>query len=45
MRISNAIRQLYRTGIFSDVEISHERVSGGVNINIKVQEQPRLAAV
>lgn len=41
--ISNAIRQLYRTGIFSDVEISHERVSGGVNINIKVQEQPRLA--
>lgn len=40
--IPNAIRQLYRTGLFSDVEILHEQVSGGVNIEIKVQEQPRL---
>lgn len=41
--LSNAIRQLYRTGIFSDVEILHERVgSNGVNIEIRVQEQPRL---
>ena len=41
--ISNAIRQLYRTGLFSDVEILHERVgANGVNIEIRVQEQPRL---
>jgi outer membrane protein insertion porin family len=41
-QISNAIKQLFRSGLFSDVEISHERVSGGVKINIEVQEQPRL---
>lgn len=42
--ISNAIRQLFRTGLFSDVQIVHERVGlNGVNIEIQVQEQPRLA--
>jgi len=40
--IANAIRQLYRTSLFSDVQIFHERVSGGVRIHIQVQEQPRL---
>ncbi|MEX0944661.1 MAG: outer membrane protein assembly factor BamA [Balneolaceae bacterium] len=41
--LSNAIRQLYRTGIFSDVQILHERVgTNGVNIEIRVQEEPRL---
>lgn len=40
--ISNAIKQLYRTGLFSDVEILHERVSRGVALEIRVQEQPRL---
>ncbi len=40
--ISNAIKQLYRTGLFSDVQIMHQRISGGVRIEIKVQEQPRL---
>ncbi|MEX0648165.1 MAG: outer membrane protein assembly factor BamA [Balneolaceae bacterium] len=40
--IPNAIRQLHRTGLFSDIEILHEPVSGGVNLEIKVQEQPRL---
>lgn len=41
--ISNAIRQLYRTGLFSDVEIDYERIGGnGVHIYITVQEQPRL---
>lgn len=42
--ISNAIRQLFRTGLFSDVQIVHERVGlNGVNIEIQVTEQPRLA--
>jgi outer membrane protein insertion porin family len=40
--IPNAIRQLYRTGLFSDVEILFEPVSGGIDIEIIVQEQPRL---
>lgn len=41
--ISNAIKQLFRTGLFSDVQILHERVSGGgVNLEIRVEEQPRL---
>jgi outer membrane protein insertion porin family len=42
--ISNAIRQLFRTGLFSDAQIVHARVGlNGVNIEIQVQEQPRLA--
>jgi outer membrane protein insertion porin family len=41
-KISNAIKQLYRTSLFSDVQIRHERISGGVRIEIQVQEQPRL---
>lgn len=41
--ISNAIRQLFRTGLFSDVTIDYERDGGnGVHIYIHVQEQPRL---
>lgn len=41
--ISNAIRQLFRTGLFSDVTIDYERAGGnGVHIYINVQEQPRL---
>lgn len=42
-QISNAIRQIYRTGIFSDVQISYERVgTDEVIINIDVEEEPRL---
>lgn len=41
-QIPNAIKQLYRTGLFSDIQIYHERVPGGVNIEIAVEEQPRL---
>lgn len=40
--ISEAIKQLYRTSLFSNVEINYETVSGGVNIEIVVQEEPRL---
>jgi len=41
--ISNAIKQIYRTSLFSDVQILYERLSGsGVNIEISVEEQPRL---
>ncbi len=42
-QISNAIRQIYRTGIFSDVQIGYERVgTDEVIINIAVEEEPRL---
>ena len=38
-----AIRQLYRFGLFSDVEIVVERfVDDGVYLLIKVKEEPRL---
>lgn len=40
--IANAIRQLYLSGIFSDVEIAYERITGGVRIDIRVEEEPRL---
>lgn len=40
--IANAIRQLYRTGLFSDVKIDYEMVTGGVKILVTVLEQPRL---
>lgn len=40
--ISNAIRQLYRTGLFSDVWIEYEPVPGGIRLIIHVLEQPRL---
>ncbi len=41
-QISEAIRKLYQTGLFSDVQIRHERVAGGVAVTIIVEEQPRL---
>lgn len=40
--IPDAIRRIFRTGLFSDVEICHEEVGGGLRIHILVQEQPRL---
>lgn len=40
--ISNAVSQIYRTSLFSNVEIFYEEVPGGVDIEIVVQEQPRL---
>lgn len=41
--ISNAIKQIYRTSLFSDVQILYERLPGNqVDIEIAVVEQPRL---
>ncbi len=41
--LGNAIKSLYRTGLFSDVEIIEtDREYGGIHLKIKVQEQPRL---
>lgn len=41
--ISNAIKQIYRTNLFSDVQILYERFPGNlVDIEIAVEEQPRL---
>ena len=41
--ISNAIKQIYRTNLFSDVQILYETFSGNlVDIEIAVEEQPRL---
>ncbi len=41
--ISSAIKSLYRTGLFSNIEIIETgRESGGIYLKIVVQEQPRL---
>ena len=41
--ISNAIKQIYRTNLFSDVQILYETFPGNlVDIEIAVEEQPRL---
>lgn len=41
--IPEAIRRIYRGGLYSDVQIYPEVVGGGVNIEIVIQEEPRLA--
>ncbi len=42
--ISDAIRSIYRLGMFSDIEIVEDRrVSDGVFLAIRVQEEPKLA--
>lgn len=41
--ISSAIKSLYRTGLFSNIEIVEtDREAGGIYLKIVVQEQPRL---
>lgn len=41
--LGRAIKSLYRTGLFSNVEILEtERESGGIYLKIVVQEQPKL---
>jgi outer membrane protein insertion porin family len=41
--IPEAIRRIFRTSLFSDVEICHEIISGNsIRIKMFVQEQPRL---
>lgn len=42
--IADAVRSVYRLGLFSDVKIVEERRSGdGVYLSIEVKEEPRLA--
>ena len=42
--IADAVRSVYRLGLFSDVKIVEERRSGnGVYLSIAVKEEPRLA--
>ncbi len=42
--IADAVRSVYRLGLFSDVKIVEERRAGdGVYLSIKVKEEPRLA--
>lgn len=42
--LADAIRSIYRTGLFSDVKVIEERrVGDGVYLNIQVEEVPKLA--
>jgi outer membrane protein insertion porin family len=40
-----AIKSLYRTGFFSDVELNARRKSGGVRVVIEITENPRLKSL
>ena len=41
--VGDAIRSIYRLGLFSDVKIIEDRrVEGGIYLSILVQEEPRL---
>ncbi|MCH8028106.1 MAG: outer membrane protein assembly factor BamA [candidate division Zixibacteria bacterium] len=43
--ISDIIRRLYRLGIFSDISIEAEQVTGGLKVFIVVDELPRLSGI
>lgn len=43
--LSEGIKRLYRTGLFSDVQIEETGITGnGINLLIQVEEQPRMEA-
>ena len=43
--ISDIIRRLYRLGIFSNISIEAEQVTGGLKVFIVVDELPRLSGI
>ncbi|MBI5266941.1 MAG: outer membrane protein assembly factor BamA [candidate division Zixibacteria bacterium] len=43
--VQQTIRRLYGLGMFSDVRIDHEPVTGGVRVVIVVKEVPKLSAL
>ncbi len=43
--VSETIRRLYGLGIFSNITIEVEEVTGGLNVYIVVQERPKLSAL
>ncbi len=40
-----AIKSLYRTGVFTDVELNARRKGGGIRLIIRVDENPRLKSL
>ncbi|HEU4725530.1 MAG TPA: outer membrane protein assembly factor BamA, partial [Candidatus Eisenbacteria bacterium] len=43
--LSDAVRRLYATGLFTDVDIQDEAAPGGVALTIRVRERPRIQGV
>ena len=43
--VSDIIRRLYRLGIFSNISIEAEQVTGGLKVFIVVKELPRLSGL
>ena len=41
----NAIKSLYRTGFFSDIELNARRKGSGIRVIIQVKENPRLKSL
>ncbi len=43
--VQDAVRNLYAKGIFNDIAVDVEQISGGVVVTIQVTEYPRLSAI
>lgn len=43
--VSAAVRRLYATGLFTDVDVSDEPVPGGIALVVRVRERPRLQGI
>ena len=43
--LQDAVKNLYSKGIFRDISIDLDQVSGGVIVTIKVTEYPKLSAL
>ncbi|MDI6839905.1 MAG: outer membrane protein assembly factor BamA [bacterium] len=43
--VRNAVKQIYRTQLFKDVEIQYEKEGGGVKLTILVKEYPRISKI
>lgn len=43
--VQESIRRLYRLGIFSEINIEGEDVSGGIKVYVRVKELPKLSGI
>jgi len=43
--VSEAVRRLYATGLFTDVDVVDEAAPGGVALLVRVRERPRLQGI
>jgi len=44
-RISEAVRRLYATGLFTDVDVADVAAPGGIALTVRVRERPRVQGI